>query len=154
MIEGLANEEATRDKLTGFIKALKEKGIEPDQDLILRGDGTAESGYQKTSQLLAERANFSALFAQNNQMAIGAIHAIKQSGLLVPMDISVVGYGNTSQCSYFDTPLTTIELPLEQMGQSGVQLLIEVISGEGSLNQIIRLDPVLIEKEFCAVRKL
>lgn len=153
LIEGPLNEESSRKIYAGFSKALKEKGVEPDPGLILRGEWTAESGYHKMSRLLTESKNFSAVIAQSDQMALGAIFALKEAGVSVPKDISIVGYGNTPMCKYLDPPLTTIDTPIEQLGRTGVRLLLEQINTKRSPNQIIKLDPVLIERKSCKMRR-
>ncbi len=90
------------------------------------GDWSAESGYHITQRLLAE-CDFTALVAGNDQMALGAISALRQHGRRVPEDVSVVGFDDIPEATYFDPPLTTVRQDFNEVGQQGITYLIELI---------------------------
>ncbi|MBL7164256.1 MAG: substrate-binding domain-containing protein [Anaerolineales bacterium] len=92
------------DRLEGYRQALLEADIEPEEILIAKGDWTAKSGSQATQRLLVSGKSFSAIFAQNDRMAMGAIRALREAGMRVPQDISVIGYDDIPLASYFDPP--------------------------------------------------
>ena len=148
-ILGPENEECTKKRLAGFAKALHDVGAEVDQRLILQGDWSAESGKFAINKLLGYQVSFSAIFAQNDRMALGAMRALREAGMRIPQDISVVGYDDLPLTSFYDPPLTTVRQPIERFGQVGVQLLLEAIKKSGTDPQVVNLDPILIIRESC-----
>lgn len=147
---GLQNEECTQDRLTGFRKAHAEAGVVPNPALLVRGDWSAASGNLAIKSLLEQHIDFSAVFAQNDRMAVGAIRALREAGLKVPQDVSVIGYDDIPLSSFFDPPMTTIRQPMEQFGRIGAQLLIKAVNNPQHKPQVIRLNPELIVRETCA----
>ena len=90
----------------GWLSTLSEAGIEPGASV--EGNWTAESGYQAVRRLLERGALFTALFAGNDQMALGAMRALREAGRRVPRDVSVVGFDDVPEAAYYEPPLTTI----------------------------------------------
>jgi DNA-binding LacI/PurR family transcriptional regulator len=113
--------------LNGYKSILLSAGIESNPSLIKEGDWSASTGYQAVQELLADGVNFSAIFAQNDRMAVGAIKALKENGCQIPEDVSVVGFDDMPLASYYDTPLTTIRQDTFQMGREAAKLLIRAI---------------------------
>ena len=148
-ILGPENEECTLDRLDGYHQALRDAGIETDPKLITAGDWTAKSGGQAVQQLLQSKRSFSAIFAQNDRMAVGAIRALREAGLIVPQDISVIGYDDIPLVSYIDPPLTTIRQPIDKFGRYGAKLLIEAVQNPNYKPKQIRLDVQLIKRKSC-----
>lgn len=153
IILGPENEECSRDRLAGYRKGLSDAGLQEDQRLILQGDWSAESGKSTVKKLLDYQVSFSAIFAQNDRMALGAMRALRDKGLRIPEDVSVIGYDDLPLTAYFDPPLTTIRQPIEKFGQIGAQLLIETINKPGIEPKVVRLDPQLVVRETCAPLK-
>ena len=153
-IIGPENEECTQDRVEGYRQALLEAGTNPEEVLITKGDWTAESGGQAIRQLLASEIPFSSVFAQNDQMAVGAIRALRDAGLRVPQDISVIGYDDIPLASYFDPPLTTIRQPMDEFGLHGAQLLIEAVKNPKYIPKQVRLNAQLIKRNSCAPPRL
>ncbi len=130
-IIGPENEQCTGERLEGYQAALSELGLSPTGDLILQGDWSSQSGNQAMTRLLREPEFCSAVFAQNDRMAAGAIRALREAGYNVPGDYSIVGYDNVPLASLIDPPLTTIEQPLEYFGQQATKILINsVLKGD------------------------
>jgi len=150
IILGPENEASTRDRLTGFQKALRDENLEVDQKLIMNGDWTAESGKAAIDKLLSYGVPFSAIFALNDWMAIGALQALKEAGLRVPQDVSVIGFDGLPITAYIDPPLTTIKQPIEQFGRLAVKTLIEAIQKPDFHPEVIRLSPSLVIRKTCA----
>jgi DNA-binding LacI/PurR family transcriptional regulator len=151
MILGLQNEECTQDRLAGFQKAYRDVGKEPLPSLRVHGDWSAASGNQAIKALLDQELSFSAVFAQNDRMAVGAIRAIREANLKVPQDVSVIGYDDIPLSSFFDPPITTIRQPMEEFGRIGAQLLIEAVNNPAFTPRTIRLDPELVLRETCSL---
>lgn len=149
-ILGPENEECTKDRLSGFSKALKDASIELDQRLIVQGDWSAQSGHLAISKLLGYNMHFSAVFAQNDRMALGAMRSLRVAGLQIPQDVSVIGYDDLPLSAFYNPPLTTVRQPIEKFGQLSVELLIDAINKPGFEPRIVRLDPSLVIRETCS----
>ena len=150
---GPENEECTLDRLAGYRQALAEARLDFEPRLTGNGDWSATSGYQATQRLLATDQPLSAIFAQNDQMAVGAIHALRESGRRVPDDISVIGFDDIPLASYFDPPLTTFRQPMEEFGRQAARLLIETIQNPDRLPEQVLTHARLIKRASCAPRR-
>jgi len=129
MIKGPARSPLTRDRLAGYRDALNEAGIAFDPSLLCGGNFSLASGLSAVDQLLQLPAPPTAVFCENDEMAIGALQGIRQRGLRVPEDISVAGFDDISFAAYTEPPLTTIAQPAEDFGSTAVNLLIDVLEG-------------------------
>jgi DNA-binding LacI/PurR family transcriptional regulator len=118
---------SSKDRLSGYRSALIQNGFTVDKDLIRKGDLTPMSGYLSAKELI-NNCEISAIFTANDQMAFGAIRAAKESGRKVPGDLSVVGFDNIPFSSYFDPSLTTVEIPMYQVGAAALEMLVNLIS--------------------------
>lgn len=116
MITGEPWMEAARDRLKGYRQALAAAGVHYDPTLVLQGNWSPSAGYECTRRLLALRDRPTAIFCQNDRMAIGAYEAIKEAGLHIPGDISVVGYDDEEISRHLFPQLTTVVLPHRAMG--------------------------------------
>jgi LacI family transcriptional regulator len=139
------------ERLRGYRRALANHGVSPNESLIRYGDFDPESGYQNMKSLLAGNEKFTAAFVASDNVAIGAKAAIRESGLHVPHDISLIGFDDIPWAKYSDPPLTTIQLPAEALAQTACTLLVEIIQNNGNAerqDQII-LDTKLIIRKSC-----
>lgn len=149
-ILGPENEECTQKRLAGFNKALRTAGIPEDPRLVINGDWSAESGKKAIKKIMSYNVQFSAVFAQNDWMAIGAMHAVKKSGLKIPDEISVLGYDDLSFTAFIDPPLSTIQQPIAQFGKTAAEILINHINQPEKPPVIITLNPNLVIRDSCA----
>jgi DNA-binding LacI/PurR family transcriptional regulator len=117
------------DRLTGSKNALAQNGFPIEESLLKQGDLTVNSGYLAAKELLQGSGRPTAIFAVNDLMAFGAINAAKELGLHVPRDLSVVGFDNIPLSSYFEPPLTTVEIPIYDLGVASMRMLMDLISG-------------------------
>lgn len=127
LIKGPKSSPLTRDRVAGYQDALNQAGIEADPALVCHGDFSLKAGDDGAAAMLALPDRPTALFCENDEMAIGALKRIRQSGLRVPEDISLVGFDDIPFAAYCDPPLTTISQPAEAFGQRAVELLIALI---------------------------
>jgi DNA-binding LacI/PurR family transcriptional regulator len=118
---------AAQERLTGYREALADAGRAVDETLIATGDFDAPSGHAAMRELL-ERTTFDAVFVASDVVALGAIGALREAGLRVPRDCSVVGFDDIPLAAYFDPPLTTIRLPASELGQAAGHALLERIA--------------------------
>jgi LacI family transcriptional regulator len=114
-------------RLEGYKKAMSEAGIPIKNRYIVNGDFTEVSGYEGTKQLLAEKNNITAIFASNDTMAVGAMKAIKEMGIKIPDDISIVGYDDINIASYLSPTLTTVGISILKIASIATLRLINFI---------------------------
>ena len=150
MITGPAPWKSVDDRTEGYTLALAAAGIPFAPRLVAEGDWSYQSGYRAMQELLARGQPFSALFAQNDQMAIGAIRALREAGRRVPQDVAVVGYDDIPAAEYCDPPLTTIRQPMREVGAVAARLLIQTIEEPGTVHGEVLLKTELIRRASCA----
>lgn len=111
-----------------------------------------EPGHLATQELLAREVPFTALFCFNDVTAFGAIHALREAGLQVPRDVSVVGFDDVLFAASSHPPLTTIRQPLRQMGQLAASTLLGMIRGDGEMSagSVITVYPELVVRKSTA----
>jgi LacI family transcriptional regulator len=149
MITGPSDWKSVYDRREGYLQALTEARIPVDQELILEGSWLHQSGYEKTRLLLQRKNKFTAIFAHNDRIARGAIHALYEAGFKVPEDISVIGYDDIPEAEFSDPPLTTIRQPTAEIGQAATQLLIQMIEDSTLTPKQIMFDTKLIIRSSC-----
>ena len=112
--------EASKDRLRGYKRGLKVADIAFDAKLVRSGNWTLSGGHDCTRELLALPEPPTAIFCASDEMAIGCYEAIKEAGLSIPRDISVVGFDDASSSRHLEPPLTTIRVPHEDMGRRAI----------------------------------
>jgi LacI family transcriptional regulator len=117
-------------RLEGYKQALASYGVPFDPSLVRTGTSTAAEGYRYALELMQLPERPSALFCFNDTMVMGAYEAVKRLDLVIPSDVAIVGFDNHELiASQLNPPLTTMELPHYQMGQSAVQYLLKHVDG-------------------------
>jgi len=129
-IAGPSSHQHSADRVLGFNKALQEARIKTDARLIVEGDFEAASGARAVESLLRRRISFTAVFAANDPMAYGAMHALFVRGLRVPKDVSIVGFDDRPQSPFTTPALTTVRQPEIEMGSAAVAMLLRELRGE------------------------
>lgn len=114
-------------RTTGYQRALEEAGLPFEPELIQGGDWSYQSGFDAMQRLLRIAPDLTAVFAQNDQMAIGAIQALREAHLRVPEDIAVVGFDDIPAAAFACPPLTTVRQPMREIGRIAVRMLLERI---------------------------
>jgi len=154
-------------RLEGYQQALAAASVPLDSTLVIEGDFQEQGGYDATKQLLA-KTDFTALFASNDQMAAGALNALREVGLTVPDDVSLVGYDDVLLARYLYPPLTTVRQPITEMGRAAAQLALQLLDSaltgdaltgdaltgnHASIEEVTRrFEPTLIERQSVARR--
>jgi len=141
-------------------KVTKELGLPIDPDHVTRIDAAGwsmktgyhpmapEIGYKPMKALLEKTRDFTAIFCFNDIAAIGAIRALKDVGLSIPHDVSVVGFDDILSAAYYSPSLTTVRQPLTEMGQRGAQVLLErITSGQNGHPSEIVMAPEFVVRE-------
>lgn len=119
----------TADRLRGYQSALADAGLDVAPELITAGNFDERSGYLAVDGLLRQRVPFSAVFATNDLMAMGALLALHQHGVAVPADVSLMGFDDIPLSAYTIPPLTTIRQPAYQMGLDAATGVLELLQG-------------------------
>lgn len=114
-------------RMQGYLEAINERDLRTRAPIL--GDWTAHFGYYAGLELLRFR-DFTALFASNDQMALGFMHACWDSGLDIPGDISVVGFDDIPEAAHFFPPLTTVRQNFAEIGRRAVSLLLSELQGD------------------------
>ena len=152
LIKGPQTSPLTQDRVAGYLAALDQAGITVDPAIICHGDFSLRAGYEGAATLIAMPDRPTALFCENDEMAIGALKRIKESGLCVPEDISVVGFDDIPLAHYCDPPLTTIAQPAEAFGQTAVEMLINLIEKKPNPQRHVILPFELTLRQSAAAR--
>ncbi len=122
----------------GYLKALREAGIEPDASLVVRsGSFGMADAYAATARLIESGADFTAMFIIADAMAIAAIKALGDCGRSVPRDCSVIAIDGLTLSEYIRPTLTTLRQPMERLGEESVKILLDVISGRSGHRHIV-----------------
>jgi len=121
---------SAQQRREGYLQVLTESGLTPDEALIQEGNYTPASGYKAMQTLLAQKPLPTAVFVASDVVAMGAMQAIKQAGMRIPDDISIVGFDDIPLAAYYDPPLTTIRLPAFGLGWAAGERLGRLIQGE------------------------
>lgn len=126
-------------RLEGFQATAQEAGLSLAPEYVQQGNSTIESGYAATKTLLALAPRPTAIFATTDWMALGAMQAVFEAGLRVPMDISIVGLDDIAVSAHVLPPLTTVAVPKKQLAAAAMEMLLSQIAGQAD-----RPDPVII----------
>jgi LacI family transcriptional regulator len=117
----------SRDRLEGYQAALRDRGLPIDPALVHEGDYWQPSGFAAARSLLALPEPPTAIFASNDVMAFGVMEAVRDRGLRIPEDMSIIGFDNIPQSEHVSPQLTTIEQPLADMGREATRRLLALI---------------------------
>jgi LacI family transcriptional regulator len=134
-------------RLKGYQDALTQAGIKIDESLILPGDFSTQTGYERALQLFSLSSPPTAIFASNDQSAIGVLQAADEIGLHIPDDLSLIGFDNISEAEYLG--LTTVDQHLAEMGYVATQMLIKLVNGEELDSKVYKMSTKLIERKSC-----
>lgn len=153
MIAGPDGWRSVNERAQGYRQALQAAGLPLETSLIQNGDWTYESGFAAAQALLESRQDFSAVFAHNDQMAIGATSAFQSAGRAIPDDIAIVGYDDIPVARYYAPPLTTIRQPMQDVGRVAARMLIDAINNLPLERQEVLLTPELVIRQSSGQRR-
>jgi LacI family transcriptional regulator len=132
-----------RERRDGFCEAVAKRRL--PHDLNAKGEGwECSCGYKAMQWLLRHEPRPTAVFAANDRMAIGAMHAAYEAGLRIPEDLSVVGVDNIEVAAFQTPPLTTVEQDFVTISTIGVEMLLELLAGRDPEQNRILLEPNLM----------
>ncbi|MGQ9780116.1 MAG: LacI family DNA-binding transcriptional regulator [Bacillota bacterium] len=136
------------ERFVTYRKTLAEHGMAFDPQLVERGHFTEEGGAQALQRLL-QKTEFSAVFAANDEMAIGAMEKARQLGIRVPEDLAIVGFDNIRLARHVIPGLTTVEMPKYQLGAMAAKKLLETLANEHIVYERVVLKTELVVRQSC-----
>lgn len=136
------------ERQASWAAALAAAGLSAQR--LAHGDWSAESGYAAARRLLAEAGELTALVTANDQMALGALTALREAGRRVPEDVSLVGYDDLPESRWFAPPLTTIRQDFETLGRLGVAYLLERLNDPDTPHEQRLIPPQLVVRASTA----
>ena len=146
-ITGRPELESSNRRLNGYRDSLKKAGIPIDEQLIAAGDYTTETGAKCARKLLSLENPPTAIFASNDQAAMGVIQTAGEMGLRIPEDLSVIGFDNIPESKYLG--LTTVDQFIAQMGYVAMQMLIKLINGHPLEETTYKMKTKLVIRSLC-----
>jgi LacI family transcriptional regulator len=153
LITGERGWTASEERLNGYQTALAGAGVPLTPDLVAEGDFLMESGYGAAHVLLDLADPPTAIFASNDDMAVGALRAARERGLQVPAYLSIVGFDDSTQASIVTPALTTVRQPLEELGRTAVSLLTRVLDKQRVEALHVELATKLVVRDSTAPRR-
>ena len=155
-INGDIHHPSITERFQGYKMALDQAGILYDPALVITSESATDrdSGYQSAKKLFERVNDLSAIFACNDAMAIGALQYLKEIGLRVPKDASIIGFDDVESDLSIDPPLTTMKVDKEEMGIQAVRLLVELLQNCSTRPRKV-LEPVelVVRGSTCKVRQ-
>ncbi|MBW4085630.1 LacI family DNA-binding transcriptional regulator [Paenibacillus sp. S150] len=136
---------STRERRAGFLKALEDKGLEPYE--IVHGGFEISQGYDAARRWLSGGKLPTAVFAGDDNIALGVVNALMEAGVRVPEEVAVVGYDDHFIASRLRPRLTTLRQPADQIGAAAAGMLLKRISGTMKRGGNVKIDPELIVRE-------
>ena len=149
-LSGQADFGDTIARRDGMVAALTEFGMNMDDLHIVGGEFHQEFGYGATLDLLNERRDFTAIFAGDDDIAAGVLLALRQRGIRVPEDISVIGFDDAFHARHMWPPLTTVRQPMDALGDAAARLLLELLARPDSGPLEARIDTELVVRSSVA----
>lgn len=149
-ISGLPQSSTSRARLDGYLDAFAAAGIAFDESLVVEGSFSIEGGQAAASTLLALTQRPTAIFAANDESAIGASTLLKTRGLSIPADMSIVGFDDIEHSARTLPPLTTVRQPRFGIGMAAMSLLLDVLAGKELPERHIVLPVELIVRQSTA----
>jgi LacI family transcriptional regulator len=128
--------QTAHDRIAGFRAGLAEHGIELPASHVVAGEFTRDGGYQAATDLLARNLDIGCLYAVNDVMAVGAMAALRERGYSLPGDIAVAGFDDIATLRDVTPPLTTVRLPLEELGAAAFELVMTEPTGRRRLRRV------------------
>ncbi len=132
----------------GYREALRAHRIKFDPGLIVTGGFDEEEAFVAIQQVVLDGIGFDAIFAGDDDSAIGAMRALKMAGRLVPQDVAVVGFDDVPFARYLSPALTTVRAPIEEIGREAVRQLVSLMNG-GQAHPLTLMRTELVIREFC-----
>lgn len=146
-IHGTDNFDNTQ-RYQAYLDVMKKRRLKPYKAFIVRGEFEQERAYEEIRRLLSKRTRLpDAIFCANDSMGFGCIRALRENGIHVPKDISILGFDDIEMSEYYIPPLTTVHSPIKELGAESAREAIRLAKGERLEGNRMLLPTRLIERE-------
>ena len=142
-LQGIPSATPTRNRVAGYRKALADHGL-ADNALVVGNDFSVQNGYGETKLLLTGGTPPTALFALSNTIALGAYKAIREAGLTVPHDLSLVCFDNYMYLDFLEPPVTRVAQPIDEIGVLAIKILLRTMEKRDEKPGQLLLPPTLL----------
>jgi LacI family transcriptional regulator len=129
--------ESSRAQMTGYTQAVQEHGLGYVPEFVVEAEDSERGGAYAAQRLLRSQPQPSAIFCFNDRIAIGAIGALREAGLAVPHNVSVIGYDDISVAEWITPPLTTMRPPARQMGRLAMTLILKQLKERSNIEDVV-----------------
>ena len=136
-------------RFLGYERALKEAGIEVDEELVFLKNLKYKTGHDAAATFLKSNKKIEGIICASDEIAMGVINGLREKGINTPEDVSVIGFNNNAVASYFYPKLTTISQPSYDMGSVAMRMLIKILNNKALEEDQYVLDHKLIQRESC-----
>jgi DNA-binding LacI/PurR family transcriptional regulator len=147
LVTGPMEEDCSQDRTEGYRRALAEAGIPFDETMIIEGDWSATSGRDALLSFIEQGRVPTAVFAQNDRMAMGVMSAAREAGIKVPTQLAVIGVDDMPLSSYFDPPLTTMRQDIPRIGREATRMLLDIIQKKSTQTCDLKLHAELVVRQ-------
>ena len=151
-ITGAVGVPTRQERLAGYRAALKDLGLSYDPSLVIAGVTSIADSHDAVAGLLGLAAAPTAIFAFNDRWAIGAYAAVRDAGLRIPADVSVVGFDDLEMDEWVQPALTSVRQPRREMGRIAADVLLAVLAGE-SASELVVVEPSLVIRGSTGTRR-
>lgn len=154
IIKGLSETYTTNERVKGYLKALEDNQISPNEEFIVGKDYRIENGYIETKLLLHLENRPTAIFSTGDLITVGVLKALNEEKLKVPDDISLFAFDDADLAPYLASPLTVIRQPKDLMGQMAIKMIIEAIKkkSNNNISKIILKPNLIVRKSVKIIR--
>ncbi len=135
------------DRLKGYKQALEKKNILFSEQLIFEGNYSRKSGYHAAKEIASLLSTYKSIFSANDRMAIGLMQGLREQGFQAGKDYAIIGYDDSEIARMTSPPLTTVKVPLYEMGQLAAEKILSFITDNETETLRVRLPVTLIERE-------
>lgn len=147
LVTGPMEEDCSQDRTEGYRRALSEAGIAFDESMVIEGDWTATSGQDALLSFIEQGHVPTAVFAQNDRMAMGVLRAARDANIKVPSQLAVIGVDDMPLSSYFDPPLTTMRQDIPRIGREATRMLLDMIQKKATETRDLKLHAELVVRQ-------
>lgn len=131
------------------LKLFKDHHLQYDDDKLFYGDTTFQSGYGLIKENMDILKDVTAIFAQNDLMALGAISALQELDIKVPNEIAVIGFDDIELCTFYKPYLSTIHQPIKEIATLTCKRLSEKLNSTSTMKQKLEISPTLVIRDSC-----
>ncbi|MFN2290482.1 MAG: substrate-binding domain-containing protein [Anaerolineae bacterium] len=144
----------TGERLRAYHEAVEVHDLPADPDLVAWGQHRYDGGYRAMRQVLASGVSFTAVQASNDESALGAMQALREAGHRIPQDVAIVGFDDRPESAVQEPALSSVRVPLRQMGYRAVESLFRYLMGESQTVEPARIETRLVARASCGCGQL